>query len=53
MQLSVAFVNHLSSEANDICNEQGRKTITAMNVNEALKVRSTLNSENEFGSLLG
>ena len=37
MTICVQFLNHLADQSNNICNGQGRKTITAQHVIEALK----------------
>ena len=42
IQLTMRFLNILSDTSNNVCNENGKKTITPNHVAKALKVRITL-----------
>lgn len=40
IQLTMNFLNYISDTANNVCNEENKKTITPSHVAKALKVNS-------------
>jgi histone H3/H4 len=42
IQLSMHFLNYLSDTSNNVCNAEGRKTITPSHIVKALKVSNDL-----------